>query len=186
MLSVSSTFVGTEILTQRRFIVSIYRRTPCFIFLSQNSRVPQNLFLDLIQSYTRGIFFCIGAATHSATDSFIQFYSKDWETQLKSTLDWIVFTCESFLLFSSEDYFERLELSYYIYRSELSAVLVSSSHFCINDIRVCIYILLSTHFLEFCFVFICLDVLLVQYLLAISNVNISSLGGQLYCALLQF
>lgn len=29
----------------------------CFIFLSQNSRVPQYLFLDLIQSYTRGILF---------------------------------------------------------------------------------------------------------------------------------
>lgn len=74
-------------------------------------------FLDLIQSYTRGILFCIGAATHSArmgySDSFIQFYSKDWETHLKSTKDWIVFTCESFLLFSSEAYFERLELSYY-------------------------------------------------------------------------
>lgn len=32
MFSLSSTFVGTEISAQRRFIVSIYRRTPCFIF----------------------------------------------------------------------------------------------------------------------------------------------------------
>lgn len=66
MFSLSSTFVGTEISTQRRFIVSIYRRTPCFIFLSQNSRVPQYLFLDLIQLYKGHLFlyWCSNSFSH--------------------------------------------------------------------------------------------------------------------------